>query len=126
MPAVAVGFHIVRPRGSGGRIAREPPPTRVSTAITTPTGRHYRWGRDESRGENVPSGLRWSTTAPGGFETLDAALARSPRRDYDDLKPLSDLQVLGAGGRVAARDRLGRPPGASGGPRGISPPPVRG
>ena len=103
------------------RITREPPPTRVHVAVTTPTGRHYRWARDEPRGENVPSGLRWSTTAPGGFETADAVLPRSPRRDYDDLKPLSDLRVLGAGGRVAGEYRLEGKPVTSGDQMAVSP-----
>ena len=81
----------------------------------------YRWGSDEPRAENVPDGLRFSDTAPGGFESLDCTLARKPGTDYADLERLSTLRVLGAGGDVAWEGRLERAPRTSGQTMGVSP-----
>jgi len=103
------------------RVVREVPPTRLHVAITTPDGHRYRWGRDARNGENVPDGLRFSSTAPGGYESLDVTLARNPRLDYNDLEELSDLRVLGPGGELAGEYRLEGRPITSGDQMAVSP-----
>lgn len=100
---------------------REKPPLRVTMDIETPAGKHYRWAEDEPAPENVPSGLRWSDTMPGGFESLDCTLLRKPGIDYSDLEQLSTIRVLGASGDVAGEYRLERSPRTSGDEVSISP-----
>ena len=100
---------------------RELPPLRLHIDAVTPSGRHYRWGDDEPNATNVPSGLRFSDTAPGGFESMDCTLARKPGTDYADLERLSTLRVVGAGGDVAGEYRLERAPRTSGEQMAVSP-----
>lgn len=100
---------------------RELPPLRLHLDVQVSSGRHYRWGEDEPRAENIPSGLRFSDTMPGGFESLDVTLARKPAVNYSDLERLSTIRVLGAGGDVAWDGRLERVPKVSGDQMAISP-----
>lgn len=101
---------------------RERPPLRVSMEAQAPSGRCWRWARDEPLAANIPGGLRWSDTMPGGFETLDVTLPREPGVDYSDLERLSTLTVLGAGGHdVAGEYRLERSPRVSGEKMAVSP-----
>lgn len=100
---------------------RELPPLRLHLDVEVPSGRHYRWGDDEPRPENIPSGLRFSDTMPGGFESLDVTLARKPAVDYSDLERLSTIRVLGVGSEVAWEGRLERVPRASGDQMAVSP-----
>jgi hypothetical protein len=93
---------------------RERPPLRVSVEIEAPSGKHFRWSADEPRAENVPSGLRFSSTMPGGHESLDCKLPRKPGLAYADLEELSKITVRGVGGRVAWQGRLERTPRSSG------------
>jgi hypothetical protein len=103
------------------KVISEVPPTRVSVSVETPTRRRYGWSIDNPNGEQVPSGLRWSSVAPGGFETADCLLPRDPRITYNDLEPLSDLRVIGASGDVAGEYRLEGAPVTSGDQMSISP-----
>jgi hypothetical protein len=93
---------------------RERPPLRVSIDVIAPSGRRARWAADEARPENVFSGLRWSSTMPGGWESLDCKLPRKPGLAYADLEELSKLSVYGVGGRTAGEFRLERTPRSSG------------
>jgi hypothetical protein len=100
---------------------REKPPLRLHERVVTPSGRVYRWGDDEPDPVNAPSGRRFSSTMPGGFESLDLTLPRKPGVDYSDLQRLSTIQVLGVGGEIAWEGRLERAPKVAGDQIAISP-----
>jgi len=100
---------------------RERPPLRLHYEAETPNGRFYRWGPDEPRPENVPSGGGFSTTMPGGFDQLSITLPRKPGVAYSDLERLSTLRAIGAGGEVASEVRLERAPRVSGDEFSIGP-----
>lgn len=93
---------------------REFPPLELHHEAITPSGRHYRWGKDEPRPENVPGGHSHSSTMPGGFESYAVTLPRKPDVDYSDLERLTTLRALGAGGEVANEVRLESAPRVSG------------
>ena len=96
------------------KLIRELPPLRLHIEAITPSGRYYRWGSDEPNAENIFSGLRFSSTIPGGFESMDCVLPRKPGVDYKDLERLSTIRVIGPGGDVAWEGRLERTPQTSG------------
>ena len=102
-------------------LVREKPPLRLGWDITAPNGKHYRWAADEPRPENIPSGVRFSTTMPGGFESADATLPRRPDTTYADLEPFSTLVIYGPGGAVAGEFRLERAPRTSGNQMSVTP-----
>lgn len=93
---------------------RERPSLRLDIGLETPTGRHYHFSDQESRPENAPSGLRFSSVIPGGFDSLDATLPRKPGTDYADLEPFSTLTARLPGGDVVSEVRLERTPRTSG------------
>ena len=100
------------------RLVREGPPLRQHIEAITPSGRHYRWGEDEPRPENVFADLRHSSTMPGGYESCEVTLPRKPGVDYSDLERLTTLRVIGAGGQVDGEYRLERAPRVSRGSDG--------
>lgn len=100
---------------------REKPPLRLHYLATSPSGKPYRWGDDEPDARNVPSGVRLSSTVPGGFESFDATLPRKPGADAPDLDRLSTIQAIGPGGEIAWEGRLERAPKVSGDQMAISP-----
>jgi hypothetical protein len=99
------------------------PPLRLHVEAVTPDGKRYRWGSDEPDPQNVPAGLRFSSTMPGGFETMDCVLARKPGPvgETADLDRLSTLLVKGPGGAIGGEYRLERTPRTSGDQMSISP-----
>ena len=104
-----------------GVLVREKPPLRHMIDVQAPGGRHYRLGEDEPDPANVFSGLRYSDTMPGGFETADCTLPREPGVEYPDLERLSDWHVLGVGGEPYWGGRLERAPRTSGDEVSVSP-----
>jgi hypothetical protein len=100
---------------------RERPPLRHMIDAMTPGGLHYRWAGDEHRAENVFSGLRWSSTMPGGHENTDLVLTRLPDVVYNDLERFTTLKIISAGGNVVGEFRLERTPQTSGDQMAISP-----
>jgi hypothetical protein len=100
---------------------RERPPLRNMIDALTPNGRHYRWAGDEPRAENVFSGLRWSSTIPGGHENLDCVLTRDPGVIYNDMERFTTLKIINAGGTVVGEFRLERTPQTAGDQLAISP-----
>ncbi len=100
---------------------REKPPLRLHLDVENPSGRRYRWGHDEPDPANVPMGLRFGDSMPGGFDTLDCTLARNPNTDYPDLERLSTIRVLGPGGDIAGEYRMEAAPRASGEQMAVSP-----
>lgn len=100
---------------------RELPPLRHSIEVQTPSGSAFRWAADEPGPENVPSGVRHSSTMPGGFENFDCTLPRNPARDYPDLERFSTIVVRHCGGEVVSETRLERAPRTSGDQMAVSP-----
>lgn len=100
---------------------REFPRLDLHYEAKTPNGRFYRWGKDEPRPENVPSGGAFSSTMPGGHEGMNINLPRKPGIDYSDLERLTTIRAIGAGGEVASEVRLERTPRVSGDQFSIGP-----
>lgn len=100
---------------------RDRPSLRESVEIETPSGNRYRWGDDEDKADNVPSGERFSDTMPGGFAEHDAVLPRKASVDYADLERLSTLTRYDASGGIIWQGRLERAPKVSGDQIAISP-----
>jgi hypothetical protein len=100
---------------------REKPPLRLSALLTDPSGRTTRWGADEPSAENVPNGLSFSTTMPGGFESANCSLPRKPGVAYADLTPFANWRIQGAGGECAWEGQLRDTPRSSGNDRAVTP-----
>lgn len=100
---------------------RELPPLRLHILATAPNGHTFRWGDDERRPENMPSGIGFSTIMPGGNETLECELPRKTELDYSDLRRLTTLTLMGPSGRIVAEGRLERAPRATGDTLSVSP-----
>lgn len=100
---------------------RESPRLDLHYEAETPSGRYYRWGKDEPKPENVPSGGGFSSTMPNGFETLRVTLPRKPGVDYSDLERLTTIRALGPGGDIRSEVRLERAPRTSGDQFSIGP-----
>ena len=99
---------------------RELPPTRLAVNVKPSSGDGRRWAADERRAENIPSGLSFTSSAPGGFESLSLTLPRRPRVAYPDLERLSMVTVSGAG-QIAWEGRIEGVPATSGDTAGVSP-----
>lgn len=65
-----------------------------------------RWGPDEADAADVPRGLAFSTSDPGGFKDCSLALSRRIDQDFSDLRLLRPVRIHGAGRRVAWEGRL--------------------
>ena len=100
---------------------RESPPLWLAHEIATPSGRRQRWGEDEADPANVPSGVGFGSTMPGGHDTAQAVLPRKPGIDYGDQTGFGTWRIYGAGGEVLWEGRLERSPRASGEQVSISP-----
>lgn len=92
----------------------ERPPMRQYILATTPGGRTYRWGEDESYADRVIEDLSDSDAVPGGHTTLTGSLARKPGVDYGDMKMGTKIEVFGAGQMKVSEYRLERAPRTSG------------
>jgi hypothetical protein len=99
---------------------REKPPLRLHSLLTAPAGQTARWGGDEVP-ENVPDGLSFSTTMPGGFESANCSLPRKPGVAYADLTPFANWRIQGAGGECAWEGQLRDTPRSSGNDRAVTP-----
>lgn len=100
---------------------RELPPLRHHIEAEGPSGRRFRWAADEPDPANIPSGIRHSSTMPGGYQSFDATLPRETGIDYSDLKRLSTLRVRDAAAEIVSETRLERAPRVSGDQIAISP-----
>lgn len=95
-------------------------PHRLSITLTMPSGAEYRWSPDERDVENVPSGLTFSTSIPGGFSTATLTLPRGIVKDYPDEALFADVKITGAGGRVAWEGRVASLPREQGSSRTLT------
>lgn len=98
-----------------------PPALRLSVRAQTPGGKEFRWAPDEVNAANVPNGLNFSTTIPGGFEQASLSLARKAETRYEDLTEFTNIRVEGAGGVLAWEGRLEGAPRSSGADKSVSP-----
>ena len=100
-------------------LVREAAPAYQLTAIA-PDGTRTRWAGDERDPSRVPSGVQWTTSAPGGADTLRCVLPRDPERDYADTGLLTEIQVVRDGGRTQTY-RLEETPKVSGDQMAVEP-----
>lgn len=100
-------------------LVREYAPAHQITVVSS-RGFRTRWAADELDASKVPSGLTWSTSVPGGADTLRCTLSRDPERAHDDLDLLSEIQVSRNGGRTM-RFRLDEAPKVSGDQMAVEP-----
>lgn len=95
--------------------------SRLTVLAQTPNGRSYRWAKDEPNAANVPNGISFSTTIPGGFESASLTLPRRPNVNYGDLVEFTNIRIEGPGGVLAWEGRLEGAPKSSGNDRSVSP-----
>lgn len=69
-----------------------------------------RWGADDPDPNNVPNGLSFSTSIPGGYKDCTVNLPRAITEDYPDLQLLDNLRVFGPGGQTAWDGRVAQLP----------------
>lgn len=95
-------------------------PHRLTISVTLPSGKRYRWAPDARDTENVPSGLTFSSTVPGGFSTCNFTLPRGVIKDYPDEALFSDVRITGPGGVVAWEGRIASLPREQGSSRTLT------
>lgn len=78
----------------------------LAISVEAASGKVTRWGPDEPDGRNVPAGLQFSTSMPGGFKDLTCELVRDLRIDYPDQRIYDDIRVYGRGNRTAWEGRM--------------------
>jgi hypothetical protein len=83
---------------------------RLSMSITHADGRVTRMGPDEPEAKDIPEGLNFSTSIPGGFGQADWKLSRRVDIDYADLNLLDSVRIYGAGNRTAWEGRMAQLP----------------
>lgn len=100
-------------------LVREAAPAYQLT-VTSPDGIRTRWAGDERDPSRIPSGVQWSTSIPGGSDTLRCVLPRDPERGYTDTGLLTEIQVVRDGGRTQTY-RLEETPKVSGDQMALEP-----
>lgn len=78
---------------------------RLAISITSADGRIKRWGPDELATQDVPTGLTFATSIPGGFKDCSCSLARKIKLEYPDLALFDDVTVYGPGKEVVWEGR---------------------
>jgi hypothetical protein len=86
----------------------------LSVAISTADGEVYRWGPDEWDAKNIPQGIGFGTSMPGGFKSATITLPRRIDLEYPDLNLLDTVQILGPGNEVAWEGRVQQLPRSHG------------
>lgn len=92
-------------------IVEQAPP--VEVVAVAPNGYRGRLGFDERRAEDVPGELSFTSSMPGGADTISIRLRRSAGGIYPDLAGFTELRVGRSGGR-AMDFRIEQTPRASG------------
>jgi hypothetical protein len=108
----------VPPPPPDGRVAvtREFPPDKIAWRVADPkTGTTIaRWAEDESKAENVISGITKSGEMSGGHKEAGGLLPRDPRVDYPDLATYLDVLLEEPGGEIVWGGRLNQKPESDG------------
>lgn len=89
---------------------------RLAVALRTPNGQTVRWGPDELNPENVPTGITFGTSDPGGMKDGSLQLPRRIDADFPDLNLFDDFELYGPGaGETAFEGRIEEVPRSHGG-----------
>jgi hypothetical protein len=75
----------------------QPPDDRLSLVIEHADGQVSRWGPDELDAADVPGGVRFTTSIPGGDKSLDCELLRRINLDYADQQIMDRVRLVAAG-----------------------------
>lgn len=78
---------------------------RLGITITHPSFGTRRWGPDDLAAGNVPVGLTFSTSVPGGHKDCSHTLLRNPLNGPEDLRLAADVRVWGAGNETVWEGR---------------------
>lgn len=79
---------------------------RLALTVTDATGRSKRWGPDEPDGADIPVGLTFEKSIPGGHKTLSSSLLRRVDLDYPDLGTLDEVRLYGPGNEEVWSGRM--------------------
>lgn len=85
-------------------------PYRLSVSVTHADGKTTRWGPDELDAQNVPAGLGFSTSVPGGHKDMSVTLPRKITKDSPDLRLYDSIRVYGPGNQTAWEGRTAQFP----------------
>jgi hypothetical protein len=77
----------------------------LAVSVTRADGSVTRWGGDEPDAINVPHGLNFSTSIPGGFKDCTVTLPRRIAIDYPDLSLFDTIRVYGPGNETVWEGR---------------------
>lgn len=94
-------------------------PDRLSVRIEHASGALSRWAADEPDSANVPQGISFGTSIPGGHKDAQCSLSRRIDRDYPDLGLFDTVVFYGPGGDVAFEGRIQQLPRSHGDSFGI-------
>lgn len=86
----------------------------LAVSVTHTDGRVTRWGGDEPDAGDIPRGLSFGTSIPGGFKDLTCQLTRRIDVDYPDLDLFDDIRVYGPGNETAWEGRQAQFPRSHG------------
>jgi hypothetical protein len=81
-------------------------PYRLGISVTHADGRITRWGADEFVSQDVPTGLSFGTSIPGGFKNMSCALLRRLDIDYQDEALFDNVRVYGPGNETVWEGRM--------------------
>jgi len=88
---------------------------RLAVALRTADGTTFRWGADEPDAEDVPRGIQFTTSDPGGFKDATVSLPRRIDVDFPDLTLFDDWRIYGPGaGETAFEGRTEQTPRSHG------------
>jgi len=85
-------------------------PYRLSMSVTLSDGQIVRWGPDEVKPRDVPTGLQFTTSVPGGFKDMSCELLRELDVPMSDEALFSNVRVYGPGNQTAWDGRMAQFP----------------
>lgn len=83
---------------------------RLAVSVTHADGSITRWGGDEPAAMNVPQGISFGTTVPGGFKDCSLTLPRRIDIDSPDLNLYDTIRVYGPGNETVWEGRVAQLP----------------
>lgn len=87
---------------------------RLAVAVEHADGTITRWGPDEWEAEDIPSGLTFSSSVPGGFKDCTLVLPRKITIDYPDLNLFDNVTIYRPGGKTVWEGRVAALPRSHG------------
>lgn len=84
--------------------------TRIAVTVTHADGNVTRWGADEADPADVPYGITFGSSVPGGFKTATVTLPRRIDREYPDLNLYDDIRFYIPGGETVWEGRIAQLP----------------